>query len=331
MRVITAERAAYIRRKLSDLRRDGAAAVPAIADFLRRGEDISFAKLSGGGLVGHRSLRQALIDALGKIGGDEAMAVSLQELQRTKDPIEVALLARNLEEGEPGAHAGQVIRAIHDALQWAERATIGESPDVGPLFDLLRSYGGTEARAVLEQALPEWTEYALIALAELPDGLGVPSLTTLAGAADAPVANPVLPFQTLAQTAALYPEAGDALFELARAGRIPDEAWRAVGEALEGKQLRFSGRMLAGTPLVEDGIAAGRPASRWKSYYIQWLNMRYEEAVASTEWSAEQVDRQLALIDDLRAVTSSPAAIEALQQAWASLRRERGEDPQEPS
>jgi hypothetical protein len=331
MNVITTEGAAYIQRKLWELRREGAAAVPAIADFLRRGEDISFVELNGGELVGHRSLRQALIDALGTIGGDEAMAVSLEELQRTTQPMEVALLARNLEQAAPGTYGEQVIAAIHDALQWAEQAPIEDSPDVGPLFDLLRTYGGTEARTVLERSMPEWTEYALIALAEFPEGLGVPTLTTMADPANAPVANPVLPFQVLAQTTVLYPEAGDALFDLARAGRIPDEAWVAVGEALEGKQLRFSGRMLAGTPLAGEAVSSGGRASRWKSYYIQWLNMRYEEAVVSAEWSAEQVDRQLALIDDLDGVASSPAAVEALRRARASLQRGRGEDSQVPS
>ena len=332
MKVITPERAAYIQHELWELRRGGTAAVPAIADFLRRGGDVSFAKLNGGALVGHRSLRQALIDALGKIGGDEAMAVSLEELQRTTEPLEVALLARNLEEAAPGAHGEQVIAAIHDALQWAERTPVEESPDVGPLFDLLRAYGGTAAaQTILQQSLPAWTEYALIALAELPEGLGVPTLTTLADPANAPVSNSILPFQVLAQTTALYPEAADALLDLARTGRIPDEAWGAVGEALEGKQLRFSGRMLAGTPLAAEGVPSVGSASRWKSYYIQWLNMRYEQAVVSAGWSAEQIDRQLALIDDLGEVVSSPAARQALQQAQASLRSGQREDSRTPS
>jgi hypothetical protein len=68
--------------------------------------------------------------------------------------------------------------------------------------------------------------------------------------------------------------------------------------------------MFAGTPL-----AAARPtapdgrAAPWKSYYIEWLNVRYEQDVVSTDWSADQVEHQLALIDDLREATSSPAAL----------------------
>jgi hypothetical protein len=324
MKLITAHRATDIEHRLRDLQNEGTAAVPAIGDFLRRGEDVDFARMSGGERVGHRTLRQALLDTLGKIGGSEAVAVALEQVQQTTEPIEVALLARTLDEEEPGVHNDEVIGAIRNALQLAERAPGGESPDVAPLFDLLRTYGGEQALAVLQESLPEWGEYALIALANLPEGAGIPSLTTLAAADDAPVANSVLPFQILAQTTVLYPEAADALVDLARAGQIPDGVWSAMGEALEGKQLRFSGRMFAGTPL-----AAARPtapdgrAAPWKSYYIEWLNVRYEQDVVSTDWSADQVEHQLALIDDLREATSSPAALQALLQARTSLQRGR--------
>ncbi len=324
--VITAEGATYIKRMLQDVQKQGAAAVPAIGDFLRQGEDVNFAKMSGGELVGHRTLRQAMIDTLGKIGGSEAMAVSLEQVQRTKEPIELVMLARTLEKEEPGVHSEQVIQAISDALQWAEKAPAQESPDVSPLFDLLRTYRGEQAIALLERAAPAWGEYAFIALAALPGGAGIPTLTALAGTADAPVANPVLPFQVLAQATVQYPDAGKALIDLARAGQIPDQVWSAMGEALEGKQLQFSGKMFDGTPLVENGTATsdGR-SSLWKNYYIEWLNVRYEQDVVSANWSAEQVEHQLALIDALREVASSPAAVQALQQARASLDRGRGD------
>ena len=322
MKVITAEEATYIKRALRDLRNDGAAAVPAIGDFLRQGGDVDFAKMGGGQLVGHRTLRQAMIDTLGQIGGSEAMAVSLEEIQRTSEPIEVVMLARSLEREEPGLHSGQVIQAIGGSLQAAAQAPAHESPDVSPLFDLLRTYPGEQALAVLENSAPHWREYALIALACLPDGAGIPSLTALANSTDAAVANRILPFQTLAQASVHYAQAGDALVDLARAGQIPDEVWGAMGEVLEGKQLQFSGRMFEGTPLAESTASDGRPPL-WRSYYVEWLNVRYEQDVVSAGWSAEQVAHQLALIDDLGEVASSPAAVQALLQARASLQRAR--------
>jgi len=326
MEVITPAGARYIKRSFRDLEKRGAAAVPAIGDFLREGEDVNFAKMSGGQLVGHRTLRQAMIATLGKIGGSEAVAVSLEQVRRTTEPIEMVMLARSLEKEEPGVHSEAVIEAISDALKWAEQSPARASPDVGPLFDLLRGYRGEQAVALLERSATEWGEYALIALADLPEGAGIPSLTALAKAADPAVANPVLPFRILAQATVEYGEAGDALVDLARAGRIPDEVWGAMAEALQGKHLRWSSKMFDGTPILEsDTTASDRRSPLWKNYYIEWLNVRYEQDVVSEDWSDERVEHQLALIGDLGEATSSPAAVQALQHARESLERARGE------
>ena len=300
--------------------------MPAIQDILRGGENVELAQIAGGDLVGHRTLRQAMIDTLARIGGAAATAASLEELQRTTDPVEVFMLARIVEQEEPGAHGDRVIQAVGTALQWAAWAP-AEAPDVGPLFDLLRGYRDERSVALLERSAPRWGEYALLALAGLPDGAGVPSLTALAAGADGALANRALPFQVLAQASTRYAAAGDALVELARAGEISDEAWGAMAEALEGRHLRFSGRMFDGTPLAEEREAA--PAGRsllWRSYYVEWLNVHYEEDLVSAGWSAEQVARQLAVIDDLSEVASSPTAIQALQQARTALLHARGDD-----
>jgi hypothetical protein len=169
---------------------------------------------------------------------------------------------------------------------------------------------------MLQRSVPQWGEYALIALAGLPDGGGIPTLTSLAATRDAPIENRVLPFQALAQATTASPEAAEALLDLARSDRIPDQAWSALGDVLGGKHLRFARTMFDGTPL-----AAGSPTrpSAWKSYYIEWMNVRYEQDVVTAAWSSDQVRQQVALIDELLAATSSPVAAQALQQARASL------------
>jgi hypothetical protein len=85
--------------------------------------------------------------------------------------------------------------------------------------------------------------------------------------------------------------------------------------------------MFAGTPLAADApiVSEGR-TPLWKSYYIKWLNVRYEQDLASADWSAEQVDHQLALIENLREATSSSVALQALRQARMSLLEGRGEE-----
>jgi len=322
MQVITAEGAADIHRMLRGLREQGTAAVPAIGEFLRDGEDVDFTKKSGGDQVGYRTLRQAVIDTLEAIGGSEATAVSLEQLQRTTEPIEMVMMARAVDREEPGIYRGEVIDAIGDALRSAEQAPAKAPPDVAPLFDLLRTFGGEQAVTTLEASVPQWGEYAVIALAGLSEGAGIPLLATLAGSADGPMLNPVLPFQMLAQATAQYPEAGDALVGLAGAEQIPDDAWDILGQALGGKHLDFSAKMFDGTPLGENGTGkSSGGASPLKSYYIEWLNVRYEEEGVSANWSADQIEQQLALIDDLLDVTSTPAALQALQKARASLQR----------
>jgi hypothetical protein len=151
----------------------------------------------------------------------------------------------------------------------------------------------------------------------------------VAARADAADADPALPFRVLAQTTLQYPEVGGALVELARAGEIPDGDWHAMAEALEGKQLQLSARMFDGTPLADKSTPRSDGRSPRKSYFIEWLNVRYEERIVSEDWSEERVAQQLALIDDLRAATTSPAAMRALEQARTALqeRRRRDDDP----
>ncbi len=320
MKEISAEEAATIQGMLAALQKKGMTAIPAIRDFLRQGEDVNFAKLSGGERVGYRTLRQAVIDTLLKLGGGAALATSLEQIQQTKDPIEMAMLARGVEKQEPEVHKEEVIYAIGTALQSTEQLPTKDAPDVSPFFDLLRTYGGPQAVAVLERSVPRWGEYALIALASLSEGAGIPSVTALANTSSVSVENPVLPLQVLAQTTVDYPQARDTLVNLVRTGQIPDRAWKAIGETLEGKSLQFSSKMFDGTPLAENrAIGADGRSLMWKSYYIEWLNIRYEQDVASADWSAEQVQQQVALIDDLLKTTSSPIGKQALQQARVSL------------
>lgn len=309
---------AELQRVLRELHDGGPDAVRSIAAFLRGGQDVDLARIGGGELVGERTLRQALIDTLLQIGGPEATAAALVELGATHEPIEIAMLARGLDADEPGAHAEAVLQAIDDTLRWAGEAP--ETPDLAPLFGLLQTYGGARAAALLQQSIPRWDEYALIALAGLPDGAGVQALATVATAPPGPIENPSLAFQALAQATSQSPNAAQALVDLARAGRIPDGAWGPLADALRGKELRLSRTMFDGTPLADpQANDASARSQAWRSYYIEWLNVRYEEDVVAARWSPDVIERQRALIDELLASASSSGAAEALRRARASL------------
>jgi hypothetical protein len=317
--VITEEEAKEINRMVQELTEQGAAAVPAIGDLLRRRRDVDFDKLAGGGLIDYGSLRLALLDVLSQIGGDDALEVALEQLRATKDPVEIAMLALSLEQEDPWAYREEILKAAREALLRAGRVPPEERADVSPLFELFQAYGGLEVVAALEQGMPTWWRYSLMALAALPDGEGVPSLVDEASAAGVPVERRAgLPFQMLAQASIQSPEAAEALVNLARSGQIPDRAWNPVGSALKGMHFELPLRLFDGTPA--DGN--GAPASGAEAPLLGTHNgadMSYELRLASANWSEEQINRQLALIDELLDITESPAAVKALGEARGSL------------
>lgn len=103
----------------------GESALPAIRAFLARNEDVEF---QGGTLKGARdgnvptdflmppSLRLGLFDALRRIGGAEAEAMLAGVLKTTARGVEIAYLARVLEELAPGKHRDTAIAAAKDLL-----------------------------------------------------------------------------------------------------------------------------------------------------------------------------------------------------------------------
>jgi HEAT repeat protein len=333
---ITAEGAKDMKLLLRDLRKQGAEAVPAIRDFLRSREDIDFDKMSGGELAEHHTLRQALFDTLRQIGGDEAVAVSLEQLRMTQTPAEIAMLARNLEEAAPGVYRDEAVRIAGNVLQ--QMAEADGQVDVRPLFELLRDLGGTEAAAVLEQfpvnadavqylrnnnkyISPTVRTYALIALADLPDEEGIQGLAALASDPNVPVEHRTEePFRMLAQASADQVQAGKVLVDLTQAGQIPDRAWSAIADALAGKHLQFPSQLSGGTlPGQNDADLSGVDAPFVRAYYDDEHHIKYEERSVLADWSAKQITQQLTLIDQLIGATHSPAAVQALQQARASL------------
>src|ERR1043165_202305 len=83
---ITREQAQQWKQGLQGLIQQGASAVPAIREFLQQNQELNFAAVNGGNLLGQSSLRTAFIDALQQIGGPEAAAVMLETMQTTAVP-----------------------------------------------------------------------------------------------------------------------------------------------------------------------------------------------------------------------------------------------------
>ena len=84
---ITAEQAGAWKQTLQQLADQKGAAIPAIREFLEKNLDINFDAEADRKMMGASSLRLALLDTMQKIGGPEAMEVSLQMMQTTADPV----------------------------------------------------------------------------------------------------------------------------------------------------------------------------------------------------------------------------------------------------
>ena len=308
---ITPEQAQQWKQSLQALIRHGAPAVPAIRDFLEQNQELNFAAVSGGELLGQSSLRAALIDALQQIGGPEATAVMLQTLQTTALPSEIALLARILDQEAPGQYRQETLSAVTEALAMAEKGQLA-GWDVGVLFQVLQNRGDATTAAALTQLQSKWNYYATMTLAALPGGEGVPSLIRQAqDVSPGAGGKSGLAIQMLAQIATEYPDAGAALIEQAKANQIPDNAWRKIAAGLAGDQYQIG--------MPPELSAGARTLPGLKTYHVESGNQNFYSLPLDANLPGDQISQRLALIDQLLAATSNPAAAEALQNARALL------------
>ena len=304
------EKAVAWKQSLQQLVQQGAAGVPAIRDFLERNLDRNFDSVGGAKVLGQASLRLGLLDALRQIGGPEALALSAQTLQTATDPREIAFLARHLDKEAPEQFRESALKAARESLALAAEGKL-EGRDVGPLFDVLRQYGGANAVPDLEQAGSRWKYYSAIALADLPDGAGVSSLVQMVKASpETAGANRAAALEALAQVSTRYPDAQEALLEQARAGKMSDSSWSSVAAVLGGDKLQI------GKIASEDAAAAG---PNLKTYHLSNGNQDFYSTQNTADWSNEEATHRLALVDKLLGLNPSPTATEALQRSRASL------------
>ena len=309
---VSQQKADELKRSLKELTAQGTAAVPAIREYLDRLQDIDFDAIGAGKMVGYSSLRMGLLDALGQIGGPEALAAFHQTLQTTADPAEIAMVARNLDALAPGEYRQEALSAAREALAQAASGQLS-GRDVGPLFSVLQTYGDATVVADLEKVLPQWGFYATMALAGLPNGAGVPALIR---SAQDPELNSAgrenFRFQILAQIAPQYPEAAAALIDQARLNQVPDWAWRKIALGLAGDQYQLNNPLLNASP--PSGAQPGL-----KTYHIENGNQNFYSTPYLDGPSAAPIDQRVALINQLLASTSNPAAKQALERALAMV------------
>jgi hypothetical protein len=306
LNTLTPETAAAWKQNLQQLIQNGAAAVPAIQEFLALNKDLNFdAAPDAAKLLGSSSLRLSLLEALGNIGGPEAIALSAQTLQSTLDPREIALLANSLERLAPEQYREMAVSAARAALAQASAGNLG-GRDVGPLFGVLIQYGGATAVADLQQAAGgPWKYYGAIALAQMADGAGVAALVQMATDPNSPAAGGRLAaLQILGQLAANSPEARDTLLDQARRGTIPAATWLNIAAALGGERFQI-------------GALDPREYPNARTWHLNYGNQNY--FARPEPLTPEQGSQRLALIDQFIAANPGQAALAALQDARNKL------------
>jgi hypothetical protein len=309
---ITPEQAAEMKQNLKTLVGQGAAAVPAIRQFLESSQDVSFENPNGSNEVGYSSLRAGLFEALKQIGGPEATDTFVRTLRSTADPSEIASIAKYLEEQAPGQYRAEAVSAARETLDQAARGQL-QVRDAGALFQVLQNYGDANLIPDLEKSMPQWHYYATMALAGLPDGQGVAALSQRVQDATAAgkTAN-IFDLQMLAQSAGQSPEATSALVEQTKKNQIPDRAWTKIVEGLAGDQYQIG-------KAPTDPTNPNVPPTGLKTYHIESGNQNFYSLPFNASGSPEQAAQRRAVVDQLLAATQNPAALQALQRAQAAL------------
>jgi hypothetical protein len=237
-----------------------------------------------------------------------------QTLQTTSDPREIGLLSQYLEKQAPEQYRQETIMAAREALAMAVDGKL-EGRDVAPLFEVLQKFGGSAAVSDLEQATSPWKYYATLALAQLPDGAGIPALIQMAREPEAGAKGTlVVALEMLAQVAPQFPEARTALIEQTRQNKIPPNLWPYVAASLAGDIYQYRDSVFGNT-------SGTQPAHELKTIHITVGNQNLYSAASPDNSDPARITQQVSLIDELLAATSDPNAANLLQQSRDSLQK----------
>ncbi|HEY6167505.1 MAG TPA: hypothetical protein VI454_05665 [Verrucomicrobiae bacterium] len=309
---ISPEQAADWKQRLKYLATQGPEAVAGIREYLERNQDYSYGAVPGGNNLGYSSLRTAMIDMLQQIGGPEAIDALVQTLRTTADPVEIALLARGLEQQAPEQYLPLALDAAREALAMAAKGELSRT-DVAPLFELFQKYGGPDAVNDLEKASSKWHYYATMALADMRDGAGIPALIQMTRDPNAAaVGSSHVAFRLLAQLSGEYPDAQNALLEQARQNKIPASVWPEIAIALQGYRLQYLQSVLPDANTTPVGQIT-------QTHGVSFGNQRFATTSTLTALTPAQIQQQVGLIDQLLASSASPLAQQFLQGARSNL------------
>jgi hypothetical protein len=296
-----------IKATLRKLVEQGELAVPAIREFLDSEE-------YGDLPEDYRALQLALLDALNQIGGDEALGILVQRLQTTTDPEEIALMAQGVEMHAPGVYREDILNAARKvmALATEDPQQVG-SKNLLALSKVFAAYGDEGVVSDLEALYPQWKNFSMMALAELPGGEGIPSLTRIVEDPETAPNDRNFAWRMLAQASRVSPEAAQVLVDMAGSNQIPSEDFVKIASILGGKEYRLLDSQLFAN-VVRKGTRSGN------------LPVTHLDLSAPSRWSDAEIDQRLALIDQLLETKPESLVVFELEDARDSLSEWRATD-----
>ena len=325
--VLTPEEVIAWKSEFQKLVARGGEAIPAIRSFLLEGTTHPFSTEVWRAL-GYSSARLAMVDALRQIGGAEAASLMRTLLSQNGSPREIAMLARGLDETTRGQFRPETLAAARAGLQRAStvfasaETTEAKALDVAPLFEVFQHYGDASVVPDLEKAAAQWSYYAAIALADLADGEGLPSLLKMAEKQSG--SSRMLALGMIAQLSASNGEAKEFLHSQVAAGQIPPSFWPYLSGSLAGEEYFPVDSAITLYPNLRDW-------SDLKSIHIHSGNQNLYVLPGSLTETSEGLNQRLTLMNDLLSSTSDATAQENLRKSITTLEKRLAQIPETPT
>lgn len=289
----------------------GSAGIPAILEFLKLNRDFEF-DTTVSQAIGFQTARQTMFEALLAIGGPEGTSATLATLQTTADPKEIALLAQNLDKLDPGQHRSEALAAARTGMALAAH---GDLPgrDVAPLFEVFQRFGDASTAPELEQAASQWKYYATLALANLPEAAGIPSILKMADPSGSSQ-NRLVALEMVVQLSVDHPEVREFLVNQMLGKQIPVGYWAYLESPLSGNQYYPAAAAITQYPALQS-------MSDLKTTHIESGNQNLYTLPATRSMSSDGIAQFTALIDELTPRTTDPTALATLQKAREALEK----------
>jgi hypothetical protein len=245
------------------------------------------------------------------------LVLILEELQKANEPFQFAKLAQRLEELAPGQFSNEIVLAARALLKAGNEFFDGR--DVAPIFEVLQHYGGESVVLDLEQAAGNWQYYSAIALAQLPNGVGITTLIRMAQAQSSTTRQSAV--LLIGQVSGQNQMARDFLMTQALQNGILSDSWIALAPLLRGDQLRYQNSAF-------DASVNALDLPESKIDYVAKGNQSVTTVPSSATLNSEELSERTYFLNRLLSVVSDPVATEALQSSldllasqtfWASF------------